>query len=369
MNQNRMSMGERARGALHLTVLGVLLALAPRAHAAARDCRERMLPVALAPGRPAEQQVFTSLCLPAGPLPAAVQLLVHGNTYSHLYWDFPDPTGHTERYSYVSAALDAGFATLAMDRIGNGVSSHPPGSDVTIETNAYVVHQVVQALRSGQLEGPSGAVSFQKVILVGHSYGSLTSWYEASDFQDVDGVILSGVSHLLGLKAPERMFGSQYPAALDPAFASKGYDLQYLTTLPGFRGYAFYAPGQVDPAVLALDEKTKGTDVLSEVDSFPLILTRPLDLRVPVLLVNGQQDLLFCGPTLTGTICSSAATLRDAEQPRLGPQVPCVDAFVLPGAGHALNTLLEAGDWFAVAQDWATRRIGPGAWPAPGCGS
>ena len=357
-----------ARAAWALSALGVLLALAPEARAAAESCRDSLLPVALAPGQRADQQVFTRLCLPEGQPPATVQLLVHGITYSHLYWDFPDPTAHTERYSYVRSALNAGFATLAMDRIGNGVSSHPLGTSVTIDTNAYVVHQVIQALRSGQLEGPSGPVAFQKVLLVGHSYGSFTAWYEVTDYQDVDGVILSGVSHTIGVDSAVRAFGTLQPAASDPAFAGLGYDPTYETTRPGTRYYAFYDPGQADPAVLALDEQTKGTVVLSETDTFALILARPLDLRVPVLLVNGTQDRLFCGPTLTGTVCSSAALLRAVEQPRLGPQVPCVDAFVLPGAGHDLNTLYASQDWFAVAQDWAARRVGTGAGAAPGCG-
>jgi pimeloyl-ACP methyl ester carboxylesterase len=359
-----------SHAALSLTVLGALLGAAPDSHALGTPgaCQDNHIPVALAPGLPADQEVFARLCLPPGQTPATVQLLIHGITYSHLHWDFPDPTGHTQRYSYVSAALDAGFATLAMDRIGSGKSSHPPGATVSIDSNAYVVHQVVQALRAGQVAGPSGAVGFQKVVLVGHSYGSFTSWYEASDYQDVDGVILSGVSHTIQLTSPLRVLVPLYPAALDPAFFGQGYDLTYMTTQPGTRYGAFYAPGQADPAVVALDERTKGTVTDTEFAPFAVVLARPLDIRVPVLLVNGAEDRLFCGPTLSGTVCSSAEALISAEKPRLGAQVPCVEAFVLPGAGHDLNTILDAQQWFAVAQSWMTRRIGAGADQTPGCG-
>lgn len=203
---------------------------------------------------------------------------------------------------------------------------------------------------------------FQKVILVGHSYGSLTSWSEASDYQDVDGVILSGVSHDSGSDSTERILLPLYPAALDPAFVGKVVDPLYQTMRPGTRYYASYEPGQVDPAVLALDERTKSTMVLTELSSLTLD-SHPLDLRVPVLLVNGSEDRVFCG----ATNCASAENLRTEELPHLGTQVPCVDAFLLPGAGHAINTVLTAQDWFAVAQSWATQRIGPGPLPAPGC--
>jgi hypothetical protein len=39
--------------------------------------------------------------------PATVQLLVHGASYDHLYWNFPYGGGY---YSYVDAATAAGYA-------------------------------------------------------------------------------------------------------------------------------------------------------------------------------------------------------------------------------------------------------------------
>lgn len=360
------------KAALCLLLWGVLTAGAPSAEASivSKRCESRRLPVALYPGLPVTEWVFAKLCLPPGQTPSTVQLLVHGITYSHQYWDFPDPSGPSNRYSYVSAALNAGFATLAIDRIGSGESSRPLGLLVTIEANAYVVHQVVQALRNGWRMGDSGTVRFAKVLLVGHSYGSFTAWYAASDYQDVDGVILSGVSHYISPETVARVLTPLMPAALDPAFWGRGtYDLAYLTTRANTRYRTFYEPGEVTPEVLAQDEKTKGTVTLSEFDTFPLILARPLDIRVPVLLFNGTEDRLFCGTSILGADCSSAEALVAMEAPRLGPNVPCVEGHVLQGAGHALNTIVNAQDWFAVAQAWAVQRIGTGPEPAPGCGT
>ncbi|ADO69764.1 Hydrolase, alpha/beta fold family protein [Stigmatella aurantiaca DW4/3-1] len=357
--------------AVRLKVLGVLAAVSSVAEASQvqKVCHSGHLPVALWQGLPPSERVFAKLCLPAGETPSTVQLLVHGITYTHQYWDFPDPEGPSDRYSYVSAALNAGFATLAIDRIGSGDSSRPPGASVTLEANAYVVHQVVQALRTGWKTGPSSTVSFSKVILVGHSYGSFTAWYEASDYQDVDGVILSGVSHFVTMGSVMRVITPLVPAGLDPAFFGRGYyDPSYLTTRPQTRYSTFYFPGEVTRKVLERDEKTKSTVTLTEFAPFPLILTRPLDIRVPVLLFNGTEDRLFCGPSIQGADCSSAEALVATEGPRLGPQVPCIEGHVLQGAGHVLNTLGNAQEWFAVAQNWAVQRVGPDAGPAPGCG-
>jgi hypothetical protein len=54
-----------------------------------------------------------------------LQILVHGATYDHRYWDWPlDP----EQYSYVEWATERGYATLAIDRVGCGAGQLPgPG--------------------------------------------------------------------------------------------------------------------------------------------------------------------------------------------------------------------------------------------------
>jgi pimeloyl-ACP methyl ester carboxylesterase len=329
----------------------------------ARLCRASNVPVALHPGAPQTEHIYAELCLPQGKQTSTVQLLVHGITYDHTYWDFPDPTGKTDRYSYVDSALAAGFATLNIDRIGNGKSSHPAGNEVTIDSNAFVIHQLTQALRSGSIASPAGAQRFKKVVLVGHSYGSWVSWYVGSDYRDVDGIILSGISHSVNPIGSLPGFSALvHPAPTDPAFSEKIHDFQYLTTRPGTRYDAFYRPGNIDPAVLARDEATKGTVTVEELINFPTILSRPLDITVPVLLVNGTDDGLFCGHRIAGIIggtdCSTAASLAQQERPLLGKNLPSLDSWVLPGAGHDLNTVLEAKQWFDVAQAWVGKRFG-----------
>ncbi|MBM7112541.1 alpha/beta fold hydrolase [Archangium primigenium] len=361
-----------ARSALTLGALTTLaLTDIPEAHAAGPTCQDLRLPVALAPGLPPTQHLAARLCLPEGDAaPAAVQVLLPGITYTRQYWDFPDPTGHTSRYSYVHAALAAGYATLAVDRLGMGDSSRPPGALLTTETHAHTVHQLLQALRAGSLPGPDAPPAFQKVLLVGHSYGSYVAWYVGTDYPaDADGLVLSGASHYVQAPGLLNALPALRPAPLDPALLGAGYlDPTYLTTAPGTRGAAFYAPGRADPAVIALDEATKSTLTATEIGPFPLLVARPLDLRVPVLLVNGTHDTIFCGPDLLGgSLCTSAERLLAAEAPRLGARVPCVEAWVLPGAGHMLNTILDAPRWFAVAQAWADRHVGATADPAPGC--
>ena len=51
---------------------------------------------------------------------------------------------------------------------------------MTIQVEAYVAHQFVQALRSGCVAG----IQFGKVIIVGHSLGSVVVWEEAITYGD-----------------------------------------------------------------------------------------------------------------------------------------------------------------------------------------
>lgn len=168
-------------------VVGVLLslvtavpALAGQDSGSGRKCRDVQVPVALA-----EEQ-------PAGRSPETIQLLVHGGVYTGGYWEFPDPSGGTDRYNYAAAANKAGFTTLAIDRIGSGRSSHPLSTKITLESNVFTVHQVVQAIRRGEITAPAGK-QFHKVVYVGHSYGTGVGWFLATDYgEDLDAAVFTG---------------------------------------------------------------------------------------------------------------------------------------------------------------------------------
>ncbi|HZO75444.1 MAG TPA: hypothetical protein VFB60_24790 [Ktedonobacteraceae bacterium] len=129
---------------------------------------------------------------------------------------------------------------------------------VAMSTNAYVVHEVVQALRCGSI----GTQPFTQVLLVGHSLGSAISWIEASTYHDVNGVIISGLLHLVNATNVASVVTTLYAATLDPRFAADAFNLNYagyLTTKPRTRGQSFYYLPNADPQVIATDEATKET--------------------------------------------------------------------------------------------------------------
>jgi len=339
-----------------------------------RECTTSRLPVDLEVGTPAtpgsdltlplggalgQQEVVVKLCVPENNRStSAVQVLTHGITYDHRYWNIADPDDpEGDRYSWEAAAAEAGYATASIDRIGNGDSTHPPSPAVTIDSNATAMHQVVQALRTGEIEGPDGtAPAFGKVALVGHSYGSMTSWTTASRYQDVDALLLTGVSHnIREVQVPTSIEGSMHPAILDPRFAGSNLDLGYITPRPGTHRNLYYAPGiDVDPRIIERDEATKGSVTQSELMDYPVIFRTRLDVQAPVFIINGSLDGIFCtqGPLDLGAPCDSPESLVENERQWFGPDVPSIDAYIVDGAGHDLNAFRDAQETFGASMNW-----------------
>jgi alpha-beta hydrolase superfamily lysophospholipase len=343
-----------------------------------RVCRTSTVPVDLQPGvvvapgsdlgltfeaQRSHQFLLVKLCLPKGQTPRGVQLLVHGITYDHRYWNIADPEDpDADTYSWEHSAIRAGYATAAVDRLGSGDSSHPLSNFVDATSNATSLHNVVQALRAGEVAAPGDrSVAFSQVALVGHSGGSVISMIEASRFHDVDAVILTGFSHKMNLDAVANIAASSYPALLDPQFAGTLLDPGYQTPRPGTHRSLFYAPGtDVDPRVIERDEATKGTYTLEEIDNLPLALSTRLRIDVPVLLVNGTLDGIFCSQSLLdlGTDCSSEARVVAQERPYF-PDAPSLSAILIPGLGHDLNAFRQAGSAFQGADSWLQLTMPP----------
>ena len=78
-----------------------------------------------------------------------------------------------------------------MARSISGVSSKPSPEALTTDGNAQELLQIVRALKAGQI----GGRTFEKVVLVGHSYGAFTGMLAANGSGDIDGLIVSGYGH------------------------------------------------------------------------------------------------------------------------------------------------------------------------------
>lgn len=113
-----------------------------------------------------------TLCTPANNTkPKGVQLLTHGVGLDRYYWDF------TADYSYVDRAVEAGYATFFYDRLGVGESEKPDALDVV---QAPLEVEIANSLATMLRKGAFGGDAFEKIVGVGHSFGSISKSLAAS---------------------------------------------------------------------------------------------------------------------------------------------------------------------------------------------
>ena len=108
------------------------------------------------------------------------------------YWDL---SYNNFNYSYVNIATDKyGYCTLTYDRLGIGNSSHgEPRDEIQANLEVAALYQLTMMLRSGTFPGINK--SFEKVVHVGHSFGSVQTYALANMYPTVtDGIILTGFS-------------------------------------------------------------------------------------------------------------------------------------------------------------------------------
>ncbi|WP_204070026.1 alpha/beta hydrolase, partial [Sphaerisporangium krabiense] len=284
-----------------------------------------------------------TLCRPAGPVPGTVQVLLAGATFNQVYWLTP---ATADARPYVTAMTDAGYAVLALDRPGSGLSDRAPADALTLGSEVEAVHQVVARLRAGAVDG----TAYRRVVGVGHSFGASVLITDAARHADLDAVVATGFVHSVGPRL-DALNAALVPAAGDPVLGVTRPPAGYLTTAPGSRAGLFLDASGAAPAMSPVIELTKSTMTTGEQATIaeagdPAISAA---VRAPVFLAVGEHDDLFCNGLYLQ--CTDAAAVKAWESwfwaPGAGPAT-----FVLPGAGHALNLHRNAPALFAAVRAW-----------------
>jgi len=240
-----------------------------------------------------------------------VQILVHGISYNHGYWDLPDINGET--YSYARFMARQQYAVLALDLPGYGESSRPNGDFLNLAESVSALHQVAVRLRS-QAERHT----FETLVYVGHSNGALISTYAQALHHDAQAVVLTGWLNTFH----ELPVGDE---VLGPLLAQGPY-----ATVPAeLRTGLFYDVAHADPAVIAYDNSVADTTPRGQlIDLFSLLANpEPIpseNINVPVLVQLGEFDAV-----------APAAFAR--QEARAYPRSPFVFVDAIPDIGHAFN--------------------------------
>lgn len=66
--------------------------------------------------------------------------------------------------------IQNGYATIAIDNLGSGNSSHPdPIAVVQMGLQTAIAHEIITMIRAGTVPGPIQGKKFSKVIVSSHS--------------------------------------------------------------------------------------------------------------------------------------------------------------------------------------------------------
>jgi pimeloyl-ACP methyl ester carboxylesterase len=281
--------------------------------------------------------IFGQLCAPTKKVgPPKLQVLVHGNTYNHTYWSAlqkPQSEKFADR-SWVRYATERGYHTLALDSLGNGLSSHPdPANVVQDPLETEFIHKVIARFRH-----------FPTVIFVGHSWGSgLGVHLAASHPEDVDGLLLTGMGQPKGDPTTGSLYNRWSSLAGHPGYLVS-------TNKTARRDYFFY--GDYDLA--DEDWNGQGTITVGEfLTGVEYLQHIPKDFEKPVFIMAGNEDVIFCSENgVQPANCSSGDELPSTKE--LFPAVPAekFGFYIQPESGHVLGLQRTASLGFEKGFEW-----------------
>jgi pimeloyl-ACP methyl ester carboxylesterase len=315
------------------------------------NCESKRIPVKLSPDGFRTFELVGELCWTGTLANQTLQVLVSGAGYGAVYWDFPyEP----DTYSYARAALRAGDAVFNFDRLGMGLSDHPLGVALDVDTQAFVLHQVLAELGSRS--------DFSSVVTLGHSFGSTVALAHALAWPDqTDGIVLTGFIHNVNPEFGPAMGRTIGFAAFSGPLAGDIVDPTYVISKPGSRADVFYTAGNVDAGVIEVDDATRETTAVGELISMSRYFKdQSKALSVPVMVLIGEDDFVVCGNELD---CKDHAAVV-ANELEYYPAAACPEIIVLDDTNHNANLHRNAPRSFVLMQDWIKRRVGSAGAPA-----
>jgi len=260
-----------------------------------------------------------------------LQVVMHGGTYNHKYWDAPSITAHP--YSYARFMAEQQYAVLALDQLGTGDSSKPDGDFVTLAETTSALHQVLVQLRGGS--NPLG-YAFAKIVLVGHSFGSLNAIYVQANHADADALVVTAYGHV------------PHPLPFTDELIAELAQYPYFTLPPEVRAAVFYNGAAADQAVIDYDNSNL-IDFLTRgqlFTTFASVFQDPAGaVGGPVLVQLGEHDALWPASFASG----EAAYWTSASS---------ITVQSLPEVGHSFNLHLDNRTGWRQIDQWIAATVG-----------
>ncbi|KAF8587749.1 hypothetical protein K439DRAFT_1630361 [Ramaria rubella] len=296
-------------------------------------------------------EVFGELCEPVSAdstFSHAIQLLLHGQSYTSQYWDVS--WNGFQNYSYVALSCSKGISSFAYDNLGAGRTTRPQSStECQMPTAGNVSSSLAKDLKSGAISRilTGREMKYDKVIGFGHSLGSATLNYAAigdGENSPFDALVLTGSIH-----DPEFIINppvAAVPASqVDPA-RFPNLDPGYITTPNISARMIFYGPtlASFSLDVFNLDELTKDAGSHWLTLQIRAIYTPAARFKAPVVELVGSFDKVHCLPN--GAPCDQ--TKLQTSEAIFFPDSKNFSMIVIDGFGHDLNLEFAAAKAFTI---------------------
>ncbi|KAI0445827.1 alpha/beta-hydrolase [Xylaria telfairii] len=276
-------------------------------------------------------QVGATVCGAGGP----TLILTHGVVE---YWrpTFKD----SKEYSFIDAALGAGYSVISYDRIGVGSSS---------KVNALedAQFQVQTAVLNSLIDYAHNTMNATKIGLVGHSYGAYLTAASASQ-RNVDAIILTGFSANFSFFGPFVAGAGFRVAKMQDPVRWGALDSAYLTSSDLYaETYTYYREPYFEHRVAEWSYNV-GSEPFS-VAELPTLVNTTIDytaIKGSVLVLQGQYDVSACGGNCVGLLEATGALFTGARAVETVDDLP---------AGHNLNLHKVAPKAFRMIFDFLHR--------------
>ncbi|KAH9205469.1 Alpha/Beta hydrolase protein [Leptodontidium sp. 2 PMI_412] len=282
----------------------------------------------------ASYKIAGTFCAPAKGNSKTVLLASHGLGFDRTYWS---PSIQPEKYSFVDFAISKGYSVFFYDRLGVSKSSVVSGYVNQVSIQVAILEQLIDQIRAGTFSSKP-----KNVVLIGHSFGSVISnAILVSKPGLVDGAVLTGISY----KVPDTSVAFE---AWQPRLARaqspgrwRQLDGGYTTWVDIFANanvffkYPFY-----DREVVEYSEATKQPFALMEVITLAITDLHSPKYTGPVLMISGENDLVFCNGDCAPIIKAPAVERFNATKN--------LEVYVQPRSGHAINYSLNATGAYGV---------------------
>ena len=227
-----------------------------------------------------------------------------------------------------------------------------------------VIHEIILAARSGNLP-ISARRAFDKIIYVGHSYGSLIGNSLNTKYPaDADGTVLTGFSSQIVTVVPS-VFVEAIPLPADtlqPArFGNLPVGYLEISSQSGVQSL-FFAGGSIDYdlALFSYDFSIRGVISLGEAVTIASSVQTASQYTNPVFVVTGQEDAIFCNllglDLLLDLGCGSGSSSYLAQTSALYPNARDYEWYAVQNAGHCWQLHYAAQAAFGVVHTWMANK-------------